>query len=209
MVPPSNGVPVDRCACGYALIGTESGRCPECGRNISGDGSPPIATYRERRFGIRRDFTLYQDRVMVLSRNWSGTGVWLPVRLDELSLSTTTAWIRSPMSRQCTRLLNGALTITGLAIWWQLVYGFTLRVTIACGILLLPGIALMLATYRAAEFVRFHMKEYREKVLLDIARAGPDSARFDELVGQIKSTIETSKYRNGDWVMMVSKEKRT
>jgi hypothetical protein len=59
----------ERCACGYLLRSVASGRCPECGRNVTVGDGPPLACYRERRLELRRDFALYPDRLMVLQRN--------------------------------------------------------------------------------------------------------------------------------------------
>jgi len=83
----------ERCACGYLLRSVASGRCPECGRNVTVEDGPPLACYRERRLELRRDFALYPDRLMVLQRNWSGTGHWAPIGLNDLIEKTTTVWV--------------------------------------------------------------------------------------------------------------------
>jgi hypothetical protein len=41
-------------------------------------------------------------------------------------------------------------------------------------------------------------------VLLEIARAGADAAALDEFVAMLKKAIESNRYKDGDWVQMVS-----
>jgi hypothetical protein len=190
------------CACGYALVGTEAGRCPECGRNITADGLTPVASYREHRIGQHRNMTVYPDRVAILTQKWFSNSSWVSVPLDGLSLVTTTVWLRSSTFQKASRLCSRLLLTCAVAVVFQLmnrVSLFWLLIPVTIG---LPPLLLLLATSRPTEFVRFHLREAPGHVKLDVGRLGPDNSQFDDFVAAIKKSIEANRRKEGDWVYL-------
>jgi len=179
----------ERCECGYLLRGVQAERCPECGRNVSSLGEIPIASYCERRLELRRDFTLYTDKIMVRNKRLSGTGYWIPIHLDSLSPNTTTIWTRS-------KLLNTSslFLLLGIPLFYvgheypKLVSSDTIFV--AGFALSLIGLVLLIATIQVVEFVRFHAKDRPEVVLLDVGRVGPQVAKFNDFIAAARAAIK-------------------
>lgn len=197
--------PMERCACGYLLVGTESGRCPECGRSLSSGQGPPIASYRERRFGVRRDFALYRDRIMCLHKTKAGTGTWQPILLEDLSPDPTTVWERGPGFKQAWLPLATGMVIGIKGEIWHLPTSFTLPEFYLAVICLITGLIMLALTYRLVEIVRFGSTRGSPRCLLEIRKQGPDESQFDAFIAAIKPRIN-KREDAGDWVSLVPKK---
>ena len=148
----------------------------------------PLATYTERLLEVRREFVLYDDRVVVRAR-------WLPnrkfehvVRLAALRADFEEITIRYRMYRYAGWIIalgalafavstysapNAAIGIIG--------YG-------GLGILLCGAVLLAVAyPHRRIRFARFHT--HAGPAGFDIGSAGNDAATFEGFVRQVRRQI--------------------
>lgn len=149
----------------------------------------PIATYSERLLEVRRDFTLYEDRVVVQAS-------WLPkrmfehvVQLNSLQGNFQEITVRYRMHRYAGWILAvGALAFAAL---YYIAQNGTLGVVayVALGVAIF-GALLMALTHsnRRIRFARFQTRGGR--IGLDIGSAGNDPDAFDQFVQQVRRQIQ-------------------
>ncbi|MHB0955996.1 MAG: hypothetical protein ACYC0X_06400 [Pirellulaceae bacterium] len=148
----------------------------------------PIATYTERLLEVRREFALYQDRVIVQARWWPNKRYEHVVKLATLKSEIHELMIRYRLHRYA-----GWVMAVGALVFAMMYYnaqGGALGVIgyIAFGVMLL-GAALLGVTYpnRRIRFVRFNTKSGRAG--LDIGCAGNEMAVFQQFVEQVRRQI--------------------
>jgi hypothetical protein len=148
----------------------------------------PLATYSERLLEVRRDFTLYHDRVVVQARWFLNRRFEHIVKLAALKGEFEEITIRYRMHRYAGWLMAiGALAYAGCYYYAQntalRAMGYVaLSVTIC-------GSVFMALTYphRRIRFARFHTPAGR--IGLDIGSAGNDIAAFEKFVHQVRRQI--------------------
>lgn len=150
--------------------------------------SPPLATYSERLLEVRRDFTLYDDQVVVQARWFPGRRFEHVVKLAALKSEVQEITIRYRMHRYA-----GWLLAIGALAYAVCHYNAQYMAVQAAGYAALGvticGAALMALTYshRRIRFARFHTQAGR--VGLDIGSAGNDMAAFEKFVQQVRRQI--------------------
>jgi hypothetical protein len=149
----------------------------------------PIATYVERLPQVRRVFRLYPDRVEVAARWTLGRRYRFVVRLAELSGQASRFTVKN-------RWFPKGVTIGSAAVAFALVlsrpgYPDLLRRLALLG-WPVAGLAFAVALYSLPrrQFVHFPRTDGRPG--LDICKAGPDQARFEAFVGQVRQGIARS-----------------
>jgi len=150
--------------------------------------TPPLASYSERLLEVRRDFSLYEDRVVVEARWYLKRKFEHVVKLDTLKGEVEEITVRYRMNRYAGWVLAiGALVYAAcfysaqdMAL--QTVGYVALGVTIG-------GAVLVALTYpnRRIRFARFPTRAGR--IGLDIGSAGNDSDTFDRFVKQVRRQI--------------------
>jgi hypothetical protein len=148
----------------------------------------PLATYSERLLEVRRDFTLYKDRVVVRAHWFPNRRFENVVKLDTLAREFQEITIRYRMHRYAGWVLAiGALAYAACYYYAQ---GKTLQVVgyVALGVAIC-GAVLTALTYpnRRIRFARFRMRTGR--IGLDIGCAGSDIAAFEKFVQQVGRQI--------------------
>lgn len=147
-----------------------------------------IATYTERLLEVRREFALYEDRVVVQAR-WRLKGSFEHiVKLTTLKGDIQELTIRYRMYRYS----GWVMAVGGLVFAMSYYYaaGGPLGIVghIAMGVMIL-GSAFMALTYpnRRVRFARFNSKAGLPG--LDIGCAGNDMAAFKKFVEQVRRQI--------------------
>ena len=148
----------------------------------------PLATYSERLLEVRRDFTLYDDRVVVQAR-------WLLNRRFEhvVTLATLKGEFQEITIRYRMYRYAGWLMAIGALAFAVCYYNAPNMVLRAVGYVALSvticGAVFMALTYphRRIRFARFHTQAGR--VGLDIGSAGNDIAAFEKFVQQVRRQI--------------------
>ncbi len=148
----------------------------------------PLATYSERLLEVRRNFALYDDRVVVQAR-------WFPqrrfehvVKLAALNGEFQEVTIRYRMYRYAGWLLAIGALAYAVCHYNAETTAFRAVGYVALGVTIC-GVALMAVTYpqRRIRFARFHTPAGR--IGLDIGSAGNDSAAFAKFVQQVRRQI--------------------
>jgi len=149
----------------------------------------PLATYSERLLEVRRDFTLYNDRVVVQARWFPNRRFEHVVKLDTLTREVQEITIRYRMHRYA----GWGLAVGALAYAACYYYARDMAVLQAVGYVALSvaicGAVLTALTYpnRRIRFARFRMRTGR--VGLDIGSAGNNIAGFEKFVQQVGRQI--------------------
>lgn len=163
---------------------------PGCG-NTRGDMTP-IATYKERLLQVQRTFTLYPDRVEVQAHWRFGRDFTHTIPLNTLKPATRETYIRY-------RYFRYALLITAIGVIfaaWPMypTISWPLPAYSIAGIVVaVIGLILFALTYPKILFVRFDSQAGEPG--LDIARSGPDKARFEDFVEAVRKQVKKQKNR--------------
>jgi hypothetical protein len=148
----------------------------------------PLATYSDRLLEVRRDFALYEDRVVVRARWFSNRTFEHVVKLAALKSDFQEITLRYRMYRYASWIVAiGALT---LAVCYYNAQGEALQVVgyVALGVTICGAVALALTyPHRRIRFARFLTQAGRTG--LDISDAGNDMATFEKFVQQVRRQI--------------------
>lgn len=175
------------CVCGYPLRGS-SGRCPECGRNVTSGESAPIAHYSERRFRMTRRFTLYAGKVVVDKNVLLGNRHIVSVPLLSLAAEPSSLWVRSPLLKP-----GLLLCLTGIGFLVVILLGKLNQdmgpvglwvAAIAAGV----GFIMLCLGFSRTEFAQFTLAA-EGRIAVDVARSGPDSGQFDDFVTALRTAV--------------------
>ncbi len=148
----------------------------------------PLAVFREsRRFEGKRSFELHSDVIRITGSDCLGGRCDMAVPLAQLESRSGTLrtrskyfWIGSWMI-----LLGGGYLVTQRKAF-VLSSPLSLLIEIAI-VVVLVGLFLSVTTFRQLEFARFLNRD--GILVFDIARSGPDKARFDEFIGEVAQQI--------------------
>jgi len=149
----------------------------------------PLATYTERLPQVRRVFRLYPDRVEVSARWTLGRRFRITVRLADLSGQVNRFTVKN-------RWLPRAVGVGSLAVGLALVFsrggypGWVQRASMAGWPAAGVAFAVALICLPRRQFVHFPRGD--GKPGLDICKAGPDQARFEAFVGEVRKCIRKS-----------------
>jgi hypothetical protein len=162
----------------------------------------PLATYDEARSDGRRRFEVYPDRILV-SGGGSGMKFETTVSLADLKPEPDRLWIRNRFFFWGVVVLAMGLVlfvpkIDKFADGIQPGETFAFYFGLAFGIV---GLIICLKTVWKIEFARFQSRQ-GGIVVLDVARAGPDRARFSgfiellvDLIRKTQTPDEASRFR--------------
>ena len=145
-----------------------------------------IAQYRERRFGTRRDFVLFDDAVSIRGKTFLLSEFDSTVPLQALVPTTSRAKIRNPTFLGGLALFLFAVTLISM-FWGGPGPKQNLPIFVLGCLLTLLGLLLGFAIFRKIEFVQFQNEA--GLMVLDIARVGPDASRLDDFVSAIVGRI--------------------
>jgi hypothetical protein len=163
-------------------------RCGANAKDYEAVSTQPLATYSERLLEVRRDFTLYDDRVVVQARWFPNRKFEHVVKLASLKGAIQEITIRYRMYRYAGWVL--AIGALAYAVCYYNAQGVALG---AVGYVALSvticGAVFMALTYphRRIRFARFHTRAGR--IGLDIGSAGNDLATFEKFVQQVRRQI--------------------
>jgi hypothetical protein len=147
--------------------------------------TPPIATYRERRFDGKRAFELFAGRVVIRGHAGLTSRFETTILLNTLDPTFSRIWLRSSGFRASLWLLLGSIVFISVLL--------TLRVPpesppiILLGCIGASGVLLLLTTFRAVEFAVY--RSPAGVVTLDVARSGPDAKKFDAFVDVLTRNV--------------------
>jgi hypothetical protein len=150
--------------------------------------TPPRATYSERLLEVRRDFALYDDRVVVEARWFPNRKFEHVVKLDTLKGEVQEIMVRYRMYRYA----GWIMAVGALAYAACFYYGQDMNLQVAGYVALavaICGAVLLALTYpdRRIRFARFLTRAGR--IGLDIGSAGNDSDTFERFVQQVRRQI--------------------
>jgi hypothetical protein len=148
----------------------------------------PLATYSERLVEVRRDFALYDDRVVVQARWFPNRRFEHVVMLSALKRDFQEITVRYRMNRYA----GWVMAIGALAYAACYYYARDMALGAAGNVALsvtICGAVFMALTYpnRRIRFARFRTQS--DRVGLDIGSAGNDVAAFEKFVEQIRRQI--------------------
>ncbi len=153
----------------------------------------PIATYHERQFriGLSRAFTLYERRVVVNWRKFSGNEIEEMIELAGLSPHPGRLRVRPNW------LKTGVMFLIFGSLFAFFAYAAadrsqTPRMTIVSSVIALMGLAMAMVGLPRVTYVRFHSQTGTGRNL-DIAMAGPDRARFADFVQAVCRQIQVAQ----------------
>lgn len=148
----------------------------------------PLATYSERLLEVRREFALYDDRVVIRAYWFPNRRFEQVVKLETLKPEFQEITIRYRMYRYA-----GWITAIGALIFAACFYnaqdaalgtvGYGALGVAICGVVLLA----LAYPHRRIRFARFHARSGRAR--LDIGSAGNDTATFEDFVRQVRRRI--------------------
>jgi hypothetical protein len=149
----------------------------------------PLATYNERLPQVRRVFHLYPDRVEVAARWTLGRRSRITVKLADLSGQANRFTVKN-------RWFPRAVMVGSLAVGLALVlsrsgYPDWLRRAALAG-WPVAGVAFVVALFCLPRRQFVHFPRSNGKPGLDICKAGPDQARFEAFVGEVRKCIRKS-----------------
>jgi hypothetical protein len=145
----------------------------------------PIATYRERRFDGRRDFSLYTDRLEVSGKQTPGAEFTSTFNLGSLDPHLNRIRKRDP------GFVGG--------IWMVLIsFGLLQSHTVSfpsnwsglTAVMGVAGLLLSIATLRRIHWATFRSVAGVE--LVSIARSGPDASSFEEFLERMANQIRAA-----------------
>lgn len=156
--------------------------------------SEPIAEYYEVRPSGRRQFELFADRMIVKTKSARIEGV-ITVMLADLRPEPNTLRIRPKEFGAGLLFLLGSVVLGFFAI---LVRGAppppddktNLWLSLAGGCFFV-SLVIFSKTFRKIEYIQF--VSHQGKPLLDVARAGPERAGFDDFVEALIAQIRASQ----------------
>ncbi|MCY2994532.1 MAG: hypothetical protein NTY19_42705 [Planctomycetota bacterium] len=151
---------------------------------------PSIATYTERLPQVQRVFRLYQDHVEIQAKWTIGKEYQASVKLADLKPQVQRFFVRNRWFKRS--ILIGSLAVAAAVVftqgdypeWLQRNVQFCWAIAAGCG-----GMACV--TFRRQQFARFARRDGQPG--LDVCSAGPDRARFDEFVEQLRNRIPRSQ----------------
>jgi len=153
------------------------------------DTPNPLATYTERLPQVRRVLRLYRDRVEIDAAWTLGKNYSTVVKLDGLQPQVKRFYVRNRWFKRS--IMLGSMAVAAAIVFTRGGYPEWLMRNALLGYpiaAICASIALMTAIRR--QFARFSTKSGPPG--LDICRAGPDSARFDDFIEQIQRRIRAS-----------------
>ena len=153
---------------------------------MSPSAQTPLATYTERLPQVRRVFSLYPDRVEVSARWTLGRKFQIVVKLKDLSGQVNRFTVKN-------RWFPKAVMIGSVAVGFALVlsrpgYPELLRRWAVIG-WPIAGLAFVVAVLSLPRRQFVHFPRANGKPGLDICKAGPDIARFESFVTEVRKCI--------------------
>lgn len=148
----------------------------------------PIANYMERLLEVRRDFTLYDDRVVVQARWFPNRRFEHVVKLNALTRAVQEVTIRYRMYRYAGWVLAVGALLYAACFYYAQDMALQTAGYVSLGVAI-GGVLLMALTYpnRRIRFARFPTRAGR--IGLDIGSAGSDIAAFEKFVEQVRRQI--------------------
>lgn len=156
---------------------------------MSTNASDPLSTYTERLPQVRRVLRLYRDRVEIEASWTLGKNYSTVVKLDRLAPQVKRFYVRNRWFKRS--IMLGSLAVAAAVVFSRGDYPAWLMRNALIGYpiaAICAAIALMTGIRR--QFARFSTKAGPPG--LDICRAGPDAARFDEFIEQIQRRIRAN-----------------
>jgi hypothetical protein len=149
----------------------------------------PIATYTERLPQVRRVFQLFPDRVEVAAKWTLGRNYQFVVKLADLSGQFNRFNVKN-------RWFPKGVMIGSIAVGFALVlsragYPELVRRAAALG-WPVAGLAFAVALFSLPRRQFVHFPRSNGKPGLDICKAGPDQARFEDFVDAVRRSITRS-----------------
>lgn len=145
-----------------------------------------IARYREKRFDGQRTFELFEDRVVVVAKAWSGDESEQSVALADLLPVPDRARVRdrSFATGIWICLVGAVLLQSGLLSIHDYLGGLTLCVSIG-------GALMAIATWRRIPWVMFAHRNGGHA--LAMAAVGPDASAFEDFVARVIAGIKAAQ----------------
>lgn len=154
------------------------------------DQQEPLSTYTDRLPQVRRQFSLYADRVEVVATWTLGKTHHNVVKLTDLQQQPKTITIRN---RWCKRAITVAMLAAATAIvisrpgyadWMRQAANAVWGVSAAAAVV-------AVVTFRKSRFARF--ARHDGKPGLDIGSAGPEARRSDEFTQAVQKQIRKQR----------------
>ncbi len=148
----------------------------------------PIATYTERLLEVRREFALYEDRVVVQARWYLNRKYEHVVKLTSLKPECQRLTIRYRMYRYSSWALAAGAVVLAVSCYANQGEALSIVGWLALGVTIF-GTVCMALTYRnrRIRFVRFQSRSGRAG--LDVSGAGNAPAVFEEFVAQVRRQL--------------------
>jgi hypothetical protein len=149
----------------------------------------PIATYTERLPQVRRVFRLYADRVEVAAKWTFGRNFRIVVKLADLSGQIQRFNVKN-------RWFPKGVMIGSIAVGFALVLSRSGYPELVRRIAVMgwpvAGLAYAVALFSLPRRQFVHFPRANGQPGLDICKAGPDQARFEAFVGEVRKGITRS-----------------
>lgn len=151
--------------------------------------TPPIAVYTERLIQVRRTLALYPDRIEVDAAWLLGARRHVTVKLASLTSRTSEIFVRNRWTKHA--ILIGSLAVAAAVVFGRPGYEpWGARVSAAAWAMAGLCAAVAALSFRKVRFVRLLRPDGRPG--LDIAQAGPDTARFEEFLAAVKRQVRNA-----------------
>jgi hypothetical protein len=155
--------------------------------------SEPLTTYSERQIGMKRDFALYADRVIVKGENMR-LMFETPVMLADLRPTSQKIWKRHWIFRLGLLIIFASIVPLILFVVVRLVNprdsAAVVFLAIGSGLAIVGG-TICLSARRRIEWTQY-VNQYGTQILLDVARTGPEKDRYDEFIEALDLQILTA-----------------
>ncbi len=153
---------------------------------MAASSQTPLSSYTERLPQVRRRFRLYPDRVEVDARWTLGRSFQVTVRLKDLSGQMDTFKVKNRWFRK--GIMIGSIAVGAALVLSRSGYPHLVQRAAMLG-WPIAGLAFVVALLSLPRRQFVHFPRTDGKPGLDLCKAGPDHARFEAFVSEVRRRI--------------------
>jgi hypothetical protein len=148
-----------------------------------------LARYRERQWGLAKDYSLFADRVLMNGREFTGRSVSVSILLAQLDPNFFSYRARSKVLKNWFALFAVSIGFVAIIHFGRLLDALPPWVLWLARGLSLLGLVFTILALPLIEYAGFRDRRRPEVPLLVIGRVGPDRHQFESFVARIVEQV--------------------